>query len=112
MGRWPREAARWRLELERPSGEVSGLWRSLGWDLRMRSASVLSLAWMARRRRRGASILPGLLSVGLLPAGVGARMYRHFILPPSHENGHNDGRGVGDKAGDYLSASVKWKKGR
>ena len=54
---WPREAARWRLELESPRGEVSGLWRSVGWDFRMRLTRRASLAWIARRMRRDGSIL-------------------------------------------------------
>lgn len=57
MERWFREAARWRLELERPWGEASGLWRSEGWDLRMRLTRSASAAWMARRRRSEGSIL-------------------------------------------------------
>lgn len=57
MGRWPSEAARCRFELDRPPWDVSGLWRSLGCECRMRLTRRASLAWIARRRRDEASIL-------------------------------------------------------
>ncbi len=60
MERWPREAARWRLELALPVTEWSGLCRRWGCELRMRRTSDGSLRWMARRRRIEGSILDGI----------------------------------------------------
>jgi len=57
MGQKPREAARWRDVFERPVGEVSGFWRSVGCDFMMRERRRASLVWIERRRRREGSIL-------------------------------------------------------
>jgi hypothetical protein len=61
IGTSPREDARWRDVLERPVGEVSGLWRRRGCVFRMRETRRGSEAWMARRRRREGSILISLI---------------------------------------------------
>lgn len=59
MSRRPRVAARWRFEFERPTRVLSGLWRRVGWDFRMRVTRRTSFVRMARRRRMDGSIMVG-----------------------------------------------------
>lgn len=57
MSWWPREAAICRFELDSPSVDGSGLWRSLGCDFSIRWTRRASPIRIARRRRIDGSIL-------------------------------------------------------